>query len=88
MYVRRKPNKSGSFTVQVLDKDPRSRLNKVVKTLGTSSDEKELVAMEREAKDYIFHSKGPALPMDYRDPFEDRMEDFLAGLVWPTRRYR
>ena len=51
MFIRRKPNKSGTFSVQVVDK--RNRVNIVLKTFGSSKNEAELRRMEMEASDYI-----------------------------------
>ncbi len=51
MFIRRKPNKSGSFSVQVLDK--RSGRNVLLRSFGSSKDETELLAMEQMAADYI-----------------------------------
>lgn len=51
MFIRRKPNKSGSFSVQVLDK--RAGRNVLLRSFGSSKDETELVAMERLAANFI-----------------------------------
>lgn len=51
MFIRRKPNKSGSFSVQVLDK--RNGRNVLLRSFGSSKDEDELRVMEQEASDYI-----------------------------------
>lgn len=48
MFVRRKRNSSGSFSVQIIQKV--GRINKVVKTVGSSADERELETLEREAR--------------------------------------
>ena len=80
MFIRKKPNKSGTFTVQVVQKDRATRKNRVIKTIGTSSDSTELASMVREAQDYIDDQNGPMLPMDYDDPFETSLEEFLEGI--------
>ena len=51
MFIRRKRNASGSFSVQIIQKV--GRINKVVKTIGCSSDGSELDTMEREARSEI-----------------------------------
>lgn len=51
MFIRRKPNKSGSFSVQVLDK--RNGRNVLLHSFGASKDENELKELERKAADYI-----------------------------------
>lgn len=81
MFIRKKPNKSGTFTVQVVQKDRATRKNRVIKTIGTSSDSTELASMVREAQDYIDDQNGPMLPMDYDDPFETGLEEFLEGIL-------
>ncbi|MCH6236828.1 IS1634 family transposase [Cognataquiflexum rubidum] len=48
MFVRRKKNSSGSFSVQIIQKV--GRINKVVKSIGSSFDETELDILERQAK--------------------------------------
>ena len=51
MFIRRKPNKRGSFSVLVLDK--RSGRNVLLRSFGLSKDEAELRAMEQSAMDFI-----------------------------------
>lgn len=51
MFIRRKPNKSGAFSVQVLDK--RRGRNVLLRSFGSSKDETELLAMEQMAADFI-----------------------------------
>ena len=51
MFIRRKPNKSGTFSVQVVDKI-RGRYT-LVKSFGASKSEDELSVMERRAADFI-----------------------------------
>lgn len=51
MFVRRKANKSGTFSVQVVDKI-RGRYT-LIKSFGASKSEDELVRMEKCASDYI-----------------------------------
>lgn len=56
MFIRRKPNKSGSFSVQVIDK-VRGHY-KLIKSFGSSKSEEELTAMEKEAADFISTYRG------------------------------
>jgi len=51
VFVRKKPNNSGTVSVQVIDKS-RERF-KVIKTIGSSADERELELMVAEAKRHI-----------------------------------
>lgn len=48
MFVRRNRNRSGTVSVQVLEK--RGRSNRLVRIFGTSSDEEELRRYELEAR--------------------------------------
>ena len=52
MFTRRKPNKSGSTSVQVVVKT-RDRRQRVVKSLGVGHTEHELLELERQGQDYI-----------------------------------
>ena len=61
MFVRKKPNKSGSVSVQVVVKT-RSRKQKVVKSIGSSKDPKEIEHLMSEARDYIARHHEPLLP--------------------------
>jgi transposase len=58
MIVRRKKNSSGSFSVQIIQKV--DRINKVIKTLGSSADDSELEILERQAKLEIDKLQGQA----------------------------
>ena len=80
MFVQRKANKSGSYSVIIKEKGRHGRCNKVVKTLGVSSDERELQELERKGWEYIGSLRGPLLPMDPNDPFEAGLEKFLSGI--------
>ncbi|WP_194977184.1 IS1634 family transposase [Aquiflexum lacus] len=56
MFVRRKKNSSGSFSIQIIQKV--GRINKVVKSIGSSFDEAELDILERQAKLEIERMQG------------------------------
>lgn len=51
MFVRSKPNKRGSFSIQVVDK-VRGHY-KLIKSFGSSKSEEDLAAMEKDAVDFI-----------------------------------
>ena len=61
MFVRKKPNKSGSVSVQVVAKT-RSRRQKVIKSIGSSKDPKEIERLMAEGRDYINRHHEPLLP--------------------------
>lgn len=83
MFIRRKPNKSGSFSVQILDK--RDGRNRLILSMGSSRIEEELQEMERQATDYIaryggqgvldFDGASPVSPQDEADMFFNRIVD-------------
>lgn len=58
MFWRKKTNRSGTVTVQVLRKERWSRKNIVVSTLGTSSDEDEIEALCYRAQAMVNESSG------------------------------
>lgn len=58
MFVRRKRNSSGTFSVQIIQRI--NRINKVVKTLGSSADEDKLDILERQTKLEIERLQGQA----------------------------
>ena len=75
MFIRRKPNKSGSISVQVIDKSRGSY--RVLKSFGTGRTGQELKELERKAQVYINSLKGPSL----FDSVEDnRVNDFVSQL--------
>jgi len=77
MFVRKKPNKSGSVSVQVVDKT-RSRRQKVIKSIGCSKDPKEIEHLMTEGRDYINRRHEPLLPGI--DEEEIGFERFLSQL--------
>ncbi len=59
MFIRRKPNKSGSFSVQVLDK--RNGRNILIRSFGSSKVEDELIEKEHQASDFIARYGGQGI---------------------------
>ena len=64
MFIRRKPNKSGTYSVQVVDKI-RGRYT-LIKSFGASKSEVELSAMEQQAADFISTYGGQSVIDFYR----------------------
>ena len=77
MFVRKKPNKSGSFSVQVVAKT-RDRRQKVVKSIGSGKDPEEIERLMAEGRDYINRHHEPLLPGIDED--EVGFERFLGQL--------
>lgn len=83
MFIRRKPNKSGSFSVQVLLK--RNGCNVLIRSFGSSKDEEVLCTMEREAYEYICRYGGQGvLPFESETPIiseEEEAERLFSRIV-------
>ena len=77
MFVRKKPNKSGSVSVQVVAKT-RSRKQKVIKSIASSKDPMEIERLMAEGRDYITRHHEPLLPGI--DEEEVDFERFLGHL--------
>lgn len=78
MFVRKKPNKSGKVSVQVLLKS-KSRKQQVVKTIGCSNNAEEIDRFVAEGRKYIEqHCDGPMLPR--LDETENDIDNFVASL--------
>lgn len=77
MFIRRKPNKSGSISVQVVAKT-KERKQRVVKTIGSGNAEYELLALEEKAQAYIDSLTGPLLPG--LSATDNNLEAFLQNL--------
>jgi len=76
MFFRRKPNKSGTFSIEVIAK--RNGQNVVVQRFGTSRDESELRSFERKARQWISAQQGPSLPFSWER--DEVISDFMSTL--------
>ena len=76
MFFRRKPNKSVTFSIEVISK--RGGRNLVVRRFGTSCDESELLSLERKAQQWIDEQRGPKLPFSWEK--DDVISDFMSTL--------
>ena len=76
MFFRRKPNKSGSYSVEVVAK--RDGKNVVIQRFGTSREEVELRSLERKAQQWIDDQYGPKLPFPWEK--DDVISDFMSTL--------
>ena len=77
MYVRRKVNKSGSISVQIVDK--AGGFYRVVCSLGTGREDWELVRLEARGRQYIKEHSHPELPF-FEPSIDDRIEELLSSL--------
>ena len=82
MFVRRKHNKSGSYSVQVVKKD-RGRYI-VVRSFGASPDEARLLQLEKLAREYIMTYQGQLI-LDFEAPTRvdeiDRLTSSIHSIV-------
>ena len=76
MFYRRKPNKSGTYSVEVVSKIDGK--NVVVQRFGTSRDETILRSFERKAQQWISDQHGPKLPFSWEK--DDIISDFISSL--------
>lgn len=77
MFVRRKPNKCGSVSVQVIDKsDGRYR---VIKSFGIGRSEIEIVRLEESARQFIKEKEGLTRGL-FDDEDELKLETFVSSL--------
>lgn len=64
MFVRKKPNKSGVTSIQVIDKSQGKY--KLIKTIGSSSDSSTIEKLVNEAEEFIRNSLG-IIEIDFND---------------------
>lgn len=76
MFLRRKKNKSGSISIQVVESS-RSDY-RVIRSFGSSHDETELRSLERKAQHWIDDQRGPKLPFSWEK--DDVVSDFMSTL--------
>lgn len=77
MFVNRSKNKSGTVSVRVLQK--RGRNNILVKSFGSSRDEKEIERMVEQARIYIHQQTGTFYHL-FNQPPEQSIDDFIGDL--------
>ena len=77
MFVRRKANKTGSVSVQVIDKSKKRY--RVIKSLGTGRTEAEIVRLEEKARQYVRELTGTNRSL-FEDEDEIKLENFLSNI--------
>jgi transposase len=79
MFIRKKPNKSGTVSVQVVQKI-KSRKQRVLKSLGSAhpNDTASLEKLMQQASSFIQEMEGPSLPHIYEE--EDVIDGFVSSL--------
>jgi len=77
MYVRRKPNKTGTVSVQVISK--HTGKYRVLRSFGAGRTDQELVHLEEHARQFISRQHGFVGEL-FADEDEVRLEDFLSTI--------
>ena len=79
MFIRKKPNMSGTVSVQVAQKT-KSRKQRVLKSLGSAhpNDTASLEKLVQQASSFIQEMEGPSLPHIYEE--EEVIDGFVSSL--------
>jgi transposase len=77
MFVRRKKNKSGSTSIQIIDK---STGYKVIRSIGSSKNDEEIKHLINEARRIISTNHGKQRVFDFKTKEETAIEHFLNEL--------
>ena len=77
MFVRRKANKTGTISIQVIDKS--KGYYRVIKSFGAGSTEAEVVRLEEKARQYIRELTGTNRSL-FEDEDEVKLENFLSTI--------
>ena len=77
MFVRRKRNRTGTISVQVIDKS-HGRY-RVIKSFGTGNSEVEVLRLEENARQYVRQQTGMNRSL-FADEDELKLEDFLSSI--------
>ena len=77
MYVRRKPNKTGTVRVQVVSK--HTGKYQVMRSFGVGRTEQELIRLEEHARQFIVEQAGFVGELFF-DEDDVHLEDFLSTL--------
>jgi transposase len=77
MYVRRKPNKTGTISVQVISK--HTGTYRVMRSFGTGCTECELLRLEEHARQYIRDQEGFVSEL-YAEEDDVHLEDFVSTI--------
>lgn len=84
MFIRQKKNATGSISIQVLQKD--GRRNKLLKTIGSTSDPQQLEYLLLLAKEFIdHHTKQLELSISTIDPKKDEWFDIVQKSIKSVR---
>ena len=77
MFVRRKPNKTGTVSVQIISK--QSGKYRMMRSFGVGRTEQELVRLEEHARQFVIQQQGFVGEL-FADEDDVRLEDFLSTI--------
>lgn len=79
MFVRKKRNKSGVISIQVIDKS--SGKYKLIKTIGSSDNEKEVDRLYEQGLDYVKHFQGQQTINFSGKDFKDTVKQSIRNIA-------
>lgn len=82
VFIRRKKNKSGTFSVFILEK--KNGKQNLIKSMGASSNEAELITLEEKARSEIIKLTGQSV-LDFGSPSDDHHIENLRGSINKVR---
>ena len=77
MFIRKKKNKSGVISIQVIDKS--SGKYKLIKTIGRSVNENEIKSLVKQGQAYIEQYKGQSV-FDFNNT-DELFSKFISGIT-------
>ena len=77
MFVRKKRNKSGTISVQIIDK---SAGYKVVETIGSSKNAEEIANLVKKAEHQVWTNRGRQKEL-FKSVTALELEEFIKGMV-------
>jgi len=78
MFVRRKKNKSGVISIQVIDKS--SGKYKLIKTIGSSKEKVEVENLYKKGKDFIYNYQGQQIINFRESNFKDKVVNSIRSI--------
>lgn len=91
MFIRKKQNKSGSISVQIIDTSGKT--NRLVKTIGSTKNQNQLKELLKEAHNFVTEYRNQEeLEFSYREDekisrdSKDRIEKYIYG--WSRLNFR
>ena len=77
MFVRKKRNKSGTVSIQIIDKTAGY---KVIETIGSSKDAEQIANLVRKAERQVWTNKGKQKEL-FKNVTAVDLEEYIRGIV-------